>query len=144
MRVVQNIAPWKENFQTRKAQMNRRSFFKWLTLLAAAPRLFDPLRAGALAGEVDSIGLSGMEVTTTWRKAITQAMSGFGIAQEQSFLTFVQGANPGLDVDQEVPEMEVKGPMNNMVRAFFHCCAGRSVPSLSTGPHTVVRDFSRP
>ena len=40
----------------------------------------------------------------------------------------------GLDVDQEVPEMEVKGPMNNMVRAFFHRCAGRSVPSLSTGP----------
>ena len=72
---------------------------------------------------VDSIGLGEVELTTTWRKTITQAMSGFGIAQEQSLLTFVQGANPGLDVDQEVPEMEVKGPMNNLVRAFSHCCA---------------------
>ena len=80
-----------------------------------------------------SIGASAVERTATWRKAITQAMSGFGIAQELSFLTFVQGANAGLDVDQEVPEMDVKGPMNNMVRAFFHCCAGRSVPSLVRG-----------
>ena len=105
--------------------MNRRSFFKSLALLAAAPRLFNPaLRPGTLEAAVDSIGLSGMEMRTTWRKAITQAMSGFGIAQQRSFLTFVQGANPGLDVDEEVPEMEVKGPMNNMVRAFFICCAG--------------------
>ena len=122
--------------------MNRRSFFKSLALLAAVPQLFDTLGPGALEAEVDSIGASTVEMTTTWRKAITQAMSGFGIAQEQSFLSFVQGANPGLDLDQEVPEMEVKGPMNNMVRAFFHCCAGRSVPSLSTGSHTARRDFS--
>jgi hypothetical protein len=121
--------------------MNRRSFFKSLALLAAAPRLFDPLGPGALEAGVDSIGARAVEMTTTWRKAITQAMGAFGIAQEQSFLTFVQGANPGLDVDQEVPEMEVKGPMNNMVRAFFHCCAGRSVPSLSTGSRTTGRDF---
>jgi hypothetical protein len=122
--------------------MNRRSFFKSLALLAATPGLFDPLGPGALEAEVDSIDLSAVEMTTTWRKAITQAMSGFGIAQEQSLLTFVQGTNPGLDLDQEVPEMEVKGPMNNMVRAFFHCCAGRSVPPLSTGSHTARGDFS--
>jgi hypothetical protein len=126
----------RKNPQTIRAQMNRRSFFKSLALLAAAPRLFEPLGPGALAAEVDSIGASAVEMTTTWRKAITQAMSGFGITQELSFLTFVQGANPGLDVDQEVPEKEVKGPMNNMVRAFFHRCAGRSMQSLSTGPHT--------
>jgi hypothetical protein len=122
--------------------MNRRSFFKSLALLAAAPPLFDPLGPGALQAEVDSIGASAVEMTTTWRKAIAQAMSGFGIAQEGSFFTFVQGANPGLDMDQEVPEMEVKGPMNNMVRAFFHCCAGRSVPSLPRGRHTARQNFS--
>ena len=117
--------------------MNRRCFFKSLAFLAAAPRLFDStLRPGALEAQVDSLVLNGMAMTTTWRKAITQAMSGFGIAQQQSFLTFVQGANPGLDVDQEMPELEVKGPMNNMVRAFFLCCVGRSMPSLSTSPHS--------
>jgi hypothetical protein len=56
LHVVQVVAPWKENPQTRKAQMNRRSFFKSLALLAAAPRLFNRLGPGALEAEVDSIG----------------------------------------------------------------------------------------
>ena len=122
--------------------MNRRSFFKSLTLLAAAPGLFNPMfRPGAPEAEIDSIHSSGLEMTT-WRKAITEAMRGIGIAQQRSFLTFVQGANPGLDVDEEVPEIELKGPMNNMVRAFFLCCAGHCRPSLSTGPIQLRGNFS--